>query len=258
MLRALSFATLLLLVGCPKGSSPSSAVDVESDSSGGFIEISMDDEDEDLEAMFGSELMMATAECGDLISLEPAAMMGRLKDGEITCLDQALRVAERQTHKDKLSRVLLADAWAKGDQHRWESIARRHLEEIDRSDPDMCYRFALYVSKKGPESTDEALKWADVALENRTRWSGDLHVKRVNSLYRLKAVSAQKNWIYLGEQYALAPTENDESAVLEARNLAKTLAREWLEYARSAGPDPTLAERLCVSAAGTEEFCNDG
>ena len=76
MLRALSFATLLLLVGCPKGSSPSSAVDVESDSSGGFIEISMDDEDEDLEAMFGSELMMATAECGDLISLEPAAMMG--------------------------------------------------------------------------------------------------------------------------------------------------------------------------------------
>ncbi len=257
MRRALTCATLLMLVGCPKGKSASSGTPVESSSSGGFIEISMDDEEEDLEAMFGSELMMATAECGDLIRLEPAAMMGKLKDAEITCLDQSLRDAERQTHKDKLSRVLLADAWSKGDKHRWEGIARRHLEEIDRSDPDMCYKFALYMSKKGPDSMDEALRWADVALENRTRWSGDLHVKRVNSLYRLKAVSAQKKWVYLEEQFALTPTEEAEGEVLDMRNLTKTLAREWLEYARSAGRDATLAERLCISAAGTEEFCNE-
>ena len=58
----------------------------------------------------GSELMMATARCGDLVALEPAAMMGKLKDGEIRCLDEQLRDAEKQTVKDKISRVLMADA----------------------------------------------------------------------------------------------------------------------------------------------------
>jgi hypothetical protein len=224
------------------------------DYSGGFIEISLDDED-DLDEMFGSELMVATAKCGDLVKLEPSAMMGKLNDGEIRCLDQQLREAERQTVKDKISRVLQSDAWAKGDQHRWEGIARRHLEEIDRSDPDMCYKFSLYLSKKGPDFMDEAMRWADVALENRSRWSGDLHVKRVYALYRLKAMAAQKKWQHLEQKYVEEPSEENLQVKDETRNLTKTLSREWLEYAREANKDPTVALQLCISAAGTTEFC---
>ncbi len=217
----------------------------------------MDDEEDDLDELFGSELMVATAQCGDLIKLEPAAMMGKLSDAEIRCLDKQLRDAERMTVKDKISRVLLADAWAKQDEHRWEGVARRQLEEIDRSDPDMCYKFALYLSGKGPDRMDEALKWANVALENRSMWTGDLHVKRVYSLYKLKALAAQKNWGYLEDQLAKSPSVEAEDAVREMRNLTKTLSREWLEYARSAGKDPTVAMNLCVSAAGTSGFCDN-
>src|SRR5690606_16230954 len=159
---------------------------------GGFIEISLDEEEEALDELFGSELMVATAKCGDLVRLEPSAMMGKLKDAEIRCLDQSLREAERQTVKDKISRVLLADAWAKGDSHRWEGIARRHLEEIDRSDPDMCYKFAVYLLERPADYMDETMKWADVALDNRTRWTGELHVKRVYALYKVKGMAAQK------------------------------------------------------------------
>jgi len=249
-------ACAVLALGCGK-KTPVASSDGQVEFTGGFIEISLDDEEEDLDQMFGSELMMATAKCGDLVKLEPSAMMGKLKDGEIRCLDTQLRDAERQTVKDKISRVLLADAWAKGDEHRWEGIARRHLEQIDRSDPDMCYKFSLYLSKGPAEKMDEAMKWADVALENRSRWSGDLHVKRVYSLYRLKAMAAQKKWTYLEEEYVKDPSEEILSTKDETRNQTKTLSREWLEYARSSGKDPTVALQLCISAAGTAEFCDE-
>ena len=256
-MRVVWLIALLLTAGGCKKKSANSGGEVLDVTPGSFVAIDMGDEEDDLDELFGSELMTATAECGDLIKLEPAAMMGKLSDAEIRCLDNTLRVNERMTFKDKISRVLLADAWAKQDEHRWEGVARRHLEQIDRSDPDMCYKFALYLSSKGPDRMEEALKWADVALENRRMWTGDLHVKRVYSLYKLKAMAAQKNWAYLEDQLAKAPSADAEDSVIEMRNKTKTLAREWLEYARSAGKDPTLALNLCVSAAGTADFCNN-
>ena len=111
------------------------------------------------------------------------------------------------------------------------------------------------MSKRGPEQVDEALKWADVALDNRSRWSGDLHVRRVYALFRLKAMASQKQWTWREEQLAKDPSDAANEAVRLSRNQTMTLAREWLEYARSAGRDPTLAYKLCVSAAGTQDFC---
>lgn len=245
-----------LMLGCGNKAKPVSSGDTQGGLPGSFVDISFD-EDEELDALFGSELMIATAQCGDLVQLEPAAMMGKLKDPEIRCLDQSLRQADRQTVKDKISRVLLADAWAKGDAHRWEGIARRHLEEIDRSDPDMCYKFARYLLDTAPDNMDECMKWADVALDNRARWTGDLHVKRVYALYKLKASAAHKKWTWLEEEFVKAPSFELEEAKKEARNLTKTLAREWLEYARSSGRDTSVAMQLCSSAAGTMDFCDE-
>src|SRR5688572_21400214 len=181
MERWLVLVALAGLAACGgKGKTkPTSSGDAANDlGSGQFVEIDLGEEEAALEEAAGAELMRATSECGELLKLEPSAMLGQLTDSQIRCLDEALKTAERQTVKDKISRVLLNDAWAKGDEHRWEGIARRHLEEIDRSDPDMCYKFAYYLVDRGPEKMDEAMKWADVALENRAVWEGDLHVKR--------------------------------------------------------------------------------
>lgn len=252
-----SSIALLALTGCGKKNKAGNSADPLAGFSGGFVDISLDEEEEALDELFGSELMVATAKCGDLVRLEPSAMMGKLKDAEIRCLDQSLRDAERQTVKDKISRVLLADAWAKGDSHRWEGIARRHLEEIDRSDPDMCYKFAVYLLERPADYMDETMKWADVALDNRTRWTGELHVKRVYALYKVKGMAAQKKWAWLEGKYLDQPTDQIFEDKAEARNLTKTLAREWLEYARQSGRDPTLPLQLCISAAGTSDFCEE-
>jgi len=252
MHHRVAIVALLLLGGCPK--KPPSSTDQPVIVDGGFVDLG--DDDEDLDDLVGSELMMATARCGDLMQLEPAAMMGKLKDGEIRCLDSSLRDAERQTVKDKISRVLMADAWAKGDRHRWEGIVRRHLTDIDQSDPDLCYKFAKYLSGMGAEYADETMHWADVALENKAIWSGDTHVKRVFNLYKIKAYAAQARWDWYERKYLEAPNEEMLRTKGEARNQAKNLAREWLEYARQAGKDPTIAEQLCVSAAGTSGYCD--
>ena len=257
MYRLLPIVALVMLasMACKK-KPPVAAVDTTTGSSDS-VQIDLTSDQGSLDEMAGSELQLATAKCGDLVALEPSAMMGKLKDGEIRCLTEALTAAPKQTVKDKISRVLMADAWAKGDEDRWEAIVRRHLSEIDRSDPDLCYKFATQLSKKGPEYADEAMKWANVALENQSQWTGDVHVTRVYGLYRLRAVSAQAKWNSLESQYMKALTDELDKKRDEARNQTKTLSREWLEYAKVAGKDPTMALQMCVSAAGTSGFCEE-
>lgn len=257
MVRCWMLVAAMLLVACGgKGKpKPAAAGSTANDFAGGFVEIDFGDEDAALEEMGGAELFTATAECGELLKLETAAIIGQLSESQIRCLEDLLRSSDRQTVKDKISRVMLNDAWAKGDEHRWEGIARRHLEQIDRSDPDMCYRFAYYLVERGPDKMDEAMKWAQVALDNRSLWEGDLHVKRVYSLMKIKTVAAQRKWNWLESEYTRKPSEALLEQSKEARNQTKTLAREWLEYAKDSGTDVTFPLDICRSAAGTGDFC---
>jgi hypothetical protein len=247
---------LLLLVACgpKKGAPEASTTPASTSDEPGFIDISMDIDVEDEEDFVF--IRQELDECGSLVEFEPRAMMGQLNDQEIRCLDKKLRDAEKQTLKDKVSRVLMADAWAKNDRHRWETIARMHLEQIDRSDPDLCYKFALHLAKKGSEFADETMKWAEVALENRGYWTGDTHVARVNALYGLRAQAATEKWASMEKAYQVNPSDELLNAKDEARNEAKVMSREWLEYAKQAGKDLTVARQLCISAAGTQAYCD--
>ena len=221
-----------------------------------FVDISMDDEEESLDDLIGEELQQINAQCGDLQALEPLAMLGQLSDPQIRCLDDRLKESERQTAKNKLSIVLMYDAWSKGDEHRWEGVTRRHLNEIDRSNPDLCFKFAYFLSKQNADKMDEAMMWADVALENRSRWEGDLHTKRVYALHKIKTNASQRKWTWLEEEYTKEPSEDLFAQIEETRNQTKTLAREWLEYARQSGQDETVPNTVCKSAAGTEGYCD--
>ena len=256
MVRLVLVAALLIFgAGCKKKGAVSDApVDA---TPGGFISISIDDESLEFDEDIGSELMAMVAECGDLVKMEPAAMLGKLVDPEIRCLEMTLTQVEKQTHKDKISRVMMNDAWAKGDLHRWESIVARHLDMVDRSDPDLVYKFSLHLSKQGAERAEETMRWADVALENRAHWSGETHVDRVNALFRIRTFAAHQLWEHYETQYVAGPTDELLSMKDEQRNSVKTMAREWLEYARSSGRDPTLAMQICVSAAGNTDYCEE-
>ena len=189
-------------------------------------------------------------------------MMGQLNDGQKECLESRMRGGESQTIKGKVSIVLITDAYNRKDQNAWSKLVKRHLEKIDRSDPDICFTYALHLAKKGTSRAREVIKWADTALENKHRWSGNTYKSRLFNLYKLKAYSASKLWEAAEKELLSAEVKADPAKKSEVqakaeryRGQAKDFAREWLDYARASGQSTSQALQLCVSAAGEGSAC---
>jgi len=193
--------------------------------------------------------------CIDLVALETRAITGNLETLHVDCLERRLRHADRQTQQNKISRLLMADAWAKKEVLRWEAAVKRHLEEIDRSDPDLCYMFARHQAKHGAERVDSTMRWANAALANSLRWEGATRVDRVLALNRINALAAEDKW-YRAEDAFLRSRQPDDMRKAEFwRNQTKSHAREWLEFADRSDSDTAIPYQLCLSAAGTHDYC---
>jgi len=204
----------------------------------------------------GAEAAIPPAECDDLVVLEGAALMGELTPGVIICLDRRVSAERLQTDKNKVSRLLIVNAESKQDWETWEELVQRHLEDIDRSDPDLCFRYSVYLHKKGGlELAEEAIRWAGYALENKQVWEPPDFVKKVNGLHRLRAEAASRLWIDAENTHAREPSPETDRMARDYRGMAKSYSREWLDYARAAGLKTEKAFQMCLSAAGAEMFC---
>lgn len=175
-----------------------------------------------------------------LVELEAAASRGALDEDTKTCLETSYQAATLQTTKGKISRVLLVNAYAY-DTKTWAKLVQRHLDEVERSDPNIAYLYSFYLFNRPQPDYVEVIKWVDVAMERRTEWSGDVLVARTYQLQRARTYAAYEGW--KAAEQKNAPDKDD------LRAKAKTYAREWLDFSRSAGKDMREAEELCVSAA---------
>ncbi len=194
-------------------------------------------------------------DCTDLVTLEPAAMMGSLTLGQTKCLEARLSSESQQTTKAKISLVLINNAEGKGDKTDWERLVKRHLEEIDRSDPDLCYKYSLQLSRGGAGRASGVIRWADYSLENKSKWTGNTYKSRVFALERLKTEAANKLWQDAEATYTTEHTDENEAKSAKYRGMTKDYAREWLDYAKASAQDTKSAMQYCVSAAGTTAFC---
>lgn len=185
-------------------------------------------------------------------------MMGQLSSGQVKCLEGRIATESAQTTRDKVSRLLISNAYAKGDKSEWEKLVKRHLEDIDRSDPDMCFNYALQLSRGGVSRAQGVIRWADYALENKSKWTGNTYKSRVFSLMKIKAEAAAKLWQAAEAEYASSHTEEAEASAAKYRGMAKEYAREWLDYAKASAQDTKTAMAMCVSAAGSPDFCQGG
>jgi hypothetical protein len=176
-----------------------------------------------------------------LVALESDAGRGALSQQSIDCLEASYASADVATTKSKISRVLLVNAYAYSTSY-WAKLVARHLNEVEQSDPDIAYLYAFYLFNHDAD-LEEVIRWTDVALERRTAWAGDVLVSRVYQMQRTRALAAYRVWQRATENGA--PDEQVETQ----RNRAKTYARDWLDYARSAGRDTAEAEEVCISAA---------
>ncbi|MBX2800022.1 MAG: hypothetical protein KTR31_20240 [Myxococcales bacterium] len=195
-------------------------------------------------------------ECGDLAMFEPAAKMGSLDDPTIDCLLTLLDDTQRLTGKDKISRVLLVDAWEKNDRHRWESLAARHLQDIDQSDADLAYQLSYYlVSTGNPDRMGEAMYWAEVGLERRDYWEGQTHVDRTFHLHKFRTFSALKRWAFVESEVKANPTRERQERAEAARLDVRVAAGEWQAYARASRMPIVEPQRVCEMATGLPGPC---
>jgi chemotaxis protein histidine kinase CheA len=208
----------------------------------------------------GGDAPVVAADCdlGNLVKLEPSAMLGKMSKAQTVACEETLASASKMTDKGKISRLLMVNAFSKNDKVTWEALVKRHLDEIDQSDPDLCYKYALHLSRKGVGRASGVIRWSDVALENRTVWTGDTYTSRVYSLYKLRAAASQKLWGNAENKHKEGPTDETKAKVDKYRAMTKVMAREWYEYAKVAEKDTTKALQLCMSAAGTKDYCEAG
>jgi hypothetical protein len=188
-------------------------------------------------------------------SVEMKAMVGKLTPDGIDCLEQRYETAMRMTTKDKVSRVLIANAFGRGDMPTWEQRVARHLKDVSQGDPDMCYKYAAHIFKRSPGRHAEVVYWSNRALENRHIWKGDAYVSRVYALHKMRTNASLKSWEMAGEHFATTPTTEAQRAEELARIETKTYAREWIDYSAKAGRDAAPAVHLCLSASGDKGFC---
>jgi hypothetical protein len=181
--------------------------------------------------------------------------MGQLSGGQRQCLEGRISKAQKQTSRDKLSRLLIVDSEARKDTAAWERLIRRHLEDIDRSDPDLCFKYALYLSRRGAARAQGVIRWADYALENKARWKGSTFKSRVFALNRLRTESANRLWQASAEKHAAEQSEANLAKTETYRNKTKQFSREWLDYARASKQSTKSAMEICISAAGKKNFC---
>lgn len=193
--------------------------------------------------------------CGEPAELEVKAVLGKLSREVVDCLVIEVEEAPKMVQRIYASELLLTQRFAMGDRKGWARQAAYHLDRLDRSDPNLAYKFAL--TQLRADQPIEAIRWAEVALENRSVWTGETHVVRVDSLHKIRAQAAHQLWTS-AEAAALAdPTAATRAGSAEARGRAKEHARAWLEYARVAGRPTDKALALCTAAAGTEAYCSE-
>ncbi|MEO0605493.1 MAG: hypothetical protein AAF211_28945, partial [Myxococcota bacterium] len=194
--------------------------------------------------------------CADLVRLEGPAMLGQLDNDQVTCLEQRVGSGAKQTTRSHASHVLIANAWGARRLERWESLVLRHLQEIDRSNPALCYKLALHLEQQGPARAAEVIRWSELAMENaRREWTQEQYTDKMYSLHRLRSKAAHELWYVTEQRHAEAPTAESSEAMETYRGRAKNFSKEWLLYAERVGKDTTHPREMCLSAAGTSEFC---
>ncbi|MEN0061874.1 MAG: hypothetical protein AAGA48_06955 [Myxococcota bacterium] len=196
--------------------------------------------------------------CGDLIALETPAMLGQLEKDSRACLEGRIAGSDKQTTKLHASMILIQNAWGAGQRGQWEKLVLRHLEEIDRSDPALCYKLALHLEEQGPPRAAEVIRWADLSMSNARRvWSDEDYTDKMYSLHRLKSKAASELWYVAEEHHTSNPTPDSRQAAEKYRGQAKNYSKEWYLFAKRVGKDTTHPREMCLSAAGTSDFCED-
>ncbi len=192
---------------------------------------------------------LTEAELVELRGFEAPAREGVLHPAQIDHLEGLLQNAS-PVGASLISRLLMRNAREQGDTATWERLVKRHLEEIDRSDPDLLLLYARHLSPGGVQQAPAVIRWTSLALERSDQWSGAERVERVSELHRLRTEAAMSLWESTTRRYVETHQDEDEASANRYRALAQQYAISWLDFAWAAGARIDAPRSACRAAAG--------
>lgn len=196
-------------------------------------------------------LMLAFAEpgCPPIDRLQEGATKGELTEQAVVCLQEARSTETSLEGRATISRLLIADSFAKGLTTVWSSHVVWHLENIDADDANLAYLYGLYLYKRG--ASDQAEKWSRHAIDNGYRWESDADgaVKRLNAYALVARATLQKHKGMLNTQ------EPSVLAVRASNGQVQLAAVQWLSAAVSAERDGSEALAMCIETGWDKERC---
>ena len=194
-------------------------------------------------------LAFAGPDCPSIDLLQEGAIKGELTEQAVGCLRDARSTEASLELRASISRLLIADSFAKGMTTEWSSHVVWHLENVDGDDADLAYQYGLYLYKRG--ASDEAEKWSRHALERGFHWQSaeDGPVKRLNAYALIARATRQKH-------DAMMKTQEPSTMAVRASNARVQLAAvQWLSAATVAERDGSEALAMCIDTGWDKERC---
>lgn len=172
-----------------------------------------------LAALLLSPGAAAAQACGEAEALQQAAYEGKLGPETRACLEASLAGDDPGTRADH-SFLLIIDASRTGPTDRYLLLLRRHLAQYHTTDAEAAYLLADALFKAG-HATDEVLRWADVAMEGRTRWLSNRanYDRMVTRLHDIRVQASMQ--LAIDTEAAVGGGTEDPAAVGAARKRAR-------------------------------------
>ena len=167
------------------------------------------------------------APCDDLVQMESLARRGGVTNDHMACLKSKYR--KPQAPKKRILTIMMDQANTDKEGKAWEELMAWHWNLTGVDDPLLAYNYAEFLVSTGAEETEEAMKWAQVALSREDGFTGRTGRQALQRLHMLRVATAQRM-----VEDAQAAVDTDPSAY---NNKQLEVAKKTLRTGRCAQSD---------------------
>lgn len=175
------------------------------------------------------------APCDDLVQMEAFAKRGQVTADHLACLKSKYR--KPQAPKARILAIMSDQADTDGEGKAWEELMAWHWNLAGVDDPVLAYRYAEFLLSHGAEDTEEALKWAQVALSSEEGFSGRTGRSALARLHVLRVQTAQRLVEDAQAAYTKDPSAYNQKQVEVAQATLAKAERDRASYCQVNGCD---------------------
>lgn len=170
------------------------------------------------------------APCDDLVQMETLAKRGQVTDDHMACLKGKYR--KPQAPKKRILTILMDQANTDSEGKAWEELMAWHWNLTGVDDPLLAYNYAQWLVEHGAEDTEEAMKWAQVALAREDGFTGRTGRQALERLHTLRVATAQRLVSDAEATLEQDPSAFNQQALVDAKATLKKALKDRDDYCK--------------------------